>query len=62
MVASAAGVQAFGVPLQPSGVVVFTSATLPPVAPIAIGVGSVSATPGSGSPDEPPEASWTSMY
>jgi hypothetical protein len=49
-------------PLQPSGVVVFTSATLPAVALMAIGVASVTSGAGSGAPAPAPAASWTRRY
>src|SRR5919198_168477 len=62
MLASAAGEHGVGPPLHPGGVELFTSATLPPVALMLIGVGSVMSGPGSGAPTAPPEASWTSTY
>src|SRR5919201_4920854 len=62
MLAGAAGEQGVEPPLHPSGVELFTSATLPPVALMLIGVVSVSNGPGSGEPFAPPEASCTSTY
>ena len=49
-------------PLQPSGVVVFTRAILPPTAAMLIGVASVTSGAGSAAPTAPPEASWTRTY
>ncbi len=48
--------------MQPSGVVVLTSATLPPVAAMAIGVASVTSGVGRGAPTAALVASWTSRY
>src|SRR5438876_2849998 len=62
MLASAAGEHGVEPPLQPRGVELFTSATLPPVALMLIGVASVSKGPGSATPFAPPEASWTRTY
>ena len=62
IVASAAGVQGVEPPLQPRGVAVFTSATLPPVALMFMGVASVRNGPGRGAPVAPPLASSTSRY
>src|SRR5437016_6408115 len=62
MLASAAGEHGVEPPLQASGVELLTSATLPPVALMLIGVASVSDGPGSGTPVAPPEASCTSTY
>src|SRR5262245_28826492 len=62
MVASAAGEHGVEPPLQPSGVVVFTRATLPAPAAIAIGVASVTSGAGSGAPAPEPAPSCTSRY
>jgi hypothetical protein len=48
--------------LQPSGVVVLTSATLPPVALMLIGLASVTSGAGSGAPTAALDASCTSRY
>jgi hypothetical protein len=53
-VLSAAGEQGAEPPLQPRGVVLLTSATLPAVALMLIGVGSVTSGAGSAAPVAPP--------
>ena len=60
IVASAVAEHGVELPLQPSGVVVFTSATLPPVPLMLIGVESVTSGVGSGSAVPVPAASCTS--
>src|SRR5262245_11101996 len=62
MVASAAASHGVEPPLQPSGVVVLTSATLPAVADMAIGVASVTSGIGSDAPFPAPAPSWTRKY
>src|SRR2546423_9300887 len=49
-------------PLHPRGVVLLTSATLPPPAPMGMGVESVASAAGSGAPTAACEASWTRRY
>src|SRR5436190_18862236 len=62
IVASAAGVQGVEPPLQPSGVVVLTRATLPPVALMLMGVASVTSGVGNTAPMAAVDASWTKRY
>ncbi len=62
MVARAAGEQGVEPPLHPSGVVVLTSATLPPPAAMLIGVESVTSGVGRGVLGVAPAASWISRY
>jgi hypothetical protein len=60
--ASAAGPHGVELPLQPKGVVVFTRATFPAPAAIAMGVASMTSGVGKGDPTAAWEASWTKKY
>src|SRR5262245_25850510 len=62
IVASAAALHGVELPLQPSDAVVFTTATLPAPAAMAIAVESVMSGVGRGEPTAAFEDSWTRMY
>src|SRR5438552_18520207 len=62
IVATAAAEQGVEPPLQPSGLVVFTSTTLPPAAPMLMGVASVTSGAGRAATGVVPAASWMRTY